>query len=66
MQVTLQGITINDGITTTIDKNLFDKYLVNEENKSRNSGNKWDYCTQRLNFSKLNPRTQKVMLSNRQ
>ena len=52
----LQGITINVGIITRIDRNLSGTYLVNKGYKSRNWGNNtWVHCTQRENFSELNP-----------
>ena len=52
----LQGITINVGIITRIDRNLSGTYLVNKGYKSRNWGNNtWVHCTQRENFSELSP-----------
>ena len=40
-------------VIITIDKNLFDIYLVNKGHNSRICGNKWGRCTKRQNFSKL-------------
>ena len=39
----------------TINKNLFDTYLLKKGHKLRNWGNKWVCYSQRQNFSKLSP-----------
>ena len=49
----LQGITMYIRVIITIDKNLFDIYLVNKGHNSRICDNKWGRCTERQNFSKL-------------
>ena len=40
-------------VKITINKNLFDIYLVNKGHNSRICGDKWGRCTKRQNFSKL-------------